>query len=266
MSAANAVSRARTRTSRRWTSPFRRYIGAVTPLVLLGLWEVGARLGVVDARFFPPPTTIGSAFVEMVMSGELWEHIIVSLIRIFVGFLLGAVPGIALGLIMGFVPLVRAAFQPLVDALLPIPKIAILPLLLMVFGLGETTKYLVIAIGVFFPVLINTMAGVVNIDRIYIDVGRNFGAGRLYFYRTVALPGSLPMIFAGLKLGVGVAFLLIVAAEFVGARSGIGFMIWNGWQVFRVEQLYVGLFLISVFGILFAAAVDRLESALLPWK
>lgn len=245
---------------------FRRYIGAITPLILLALWEVGARSGVVDARFFPAPTTIGVALIEMAVEGELWEHIGVSLVRIFVGFLLGAIPGIALGLVMGFVPLVRAAFRPLVDALLPIPKIAILPLLLMIFGLGETTKYLVIAIGVFFPVLINTMTGVVNIDRIYVDVGRNFGAGRLYFYRTVALPGALPMVFAGLKLGVGVAFLLIVAAEFVGARSGIGFMIWNGWQVFRVEQLYVGLLLISLFGIVFATAVDRLEAALLPWK
>lgn len=245
---------------------FRRYIGAITPLILLALWEVGARSGFVDARFFPAPTTIGVALVEMAVGGELWEHIGVSLVRILIGFLLGAIPGIALGLVMGFVPIVRAAFRPLVDALLPIPKIAILPLLLMIFGLGETTKYLVIAIGVFFPVLINTMTGVVNIDRIYVDVGRNFGAGRLYFYRTVALPGALPMVFAGLKLGVGVAFLLIVAAEFVGARSGIGFMIWNGWQVFRVEQLYVGLLLISLFGIVFATAVDRLEAALLPWK
>lgn len=251
---------------RPWAVPLRRYIGAITPIALLVIWEIGARTGIVDARFFPAPSSIGAAFISMAIEGELWEHVGVSLVRILVGFVLGAAPAIALGLVMGFVPVVRAAFQPTVDALLPIPKIAILPLLLMIFGLGEPTKYLVIAIGVFFPVLINTVAGVVNIDRIYIDVGRNFGARRLYFYQTVALPGALPMIFAGLKLGVGVAFLLIVAAEFVGARSGIGYMIWNGWQVFRVEQLYVGLFLISVFGIVFSAAVDRVERALLPWK
>ena len=266
MNVAQAASGARTRVRRPGSVLLRRYVGVFTPLALLALWEFGARLGAIDARFFPAPTTIAAALIEMAVNGELWEHVAVSLVRISVGFMLGVIPGVVLGLVMGFVPLVRAALRPLVDALLPIPKIAILPLLLMVFGLGEATKYLVIAIGVFFPVLINTRAGVVNIDRIYVVVGRNFGAGRLYFYRTVALPGALPMIFAGLKLGVGVAFLLIVAAEFVGARSGIGFMIWNGWQVFRVEQLYVGLLLISIFGILFSAAVDRLEATLLPWK
>lgn len=243
-----------------------RLIGVASPLVLVVLWEVFARLGVIDVRFFPAPTHILVALLEMVQTGELWAHVSVSLLRIVIGFALGAIPGLILGLMMGLSPLIRTALQPIMDALYPIPKIAILPLVLMIFGLGEMTKYVIIAIGVVFVVAINTVAGVVNIDRIYMDVGRNYGASRMDFYRTIALPGALPMIFAGLKLGMGISFLLIVAAEFVGAQAGIGYMIWNSWQVFYIEQLYVGLFLISVLGLLFSALVDYVERLTVPWK
>lgn len=247
-----------------------RIAAATAPLALLALWEAAVRGGALDVRFFPAPSHIVETFVAMTFTAA-WEqslprHVLVSLSRALVGFVIGAVPAVLLGAVMGLVPIVRAAVQPLVGALFPIPKVAILPLLMLIFGIGEESKWAIIAVGVFFQVLIATAAGVANIDRIYIDVGLNFRAGRLARYSTIALPGALPMIFAGLRLGWGAALLLLVTAEMVSSQSGIGFLIWRAWQLLTVEDMYVGLVVIAFVGIVSFAALDVLERRLLPWK
>jgi NitT/TauT family transport system permease protein len=137
---------------------------------------------------------------------------------------------------------------------------------MLIFGLGEMSKYVIIAIAVFFLVIYNTMAGVMNIPNIYLDVGRNFGANRVQFWWTVALPGALPLIFTGIKLAAGVALLVIVAAEFVGAKTGIGYLIWQSWQTFSVEAMYVGLVVISILGFLVSTGLDELEHVVIPWR
>jgi NitT/TauT family transport system permease protein len=180
--------------------------------------------------------------------------------------LIGAVPGIVVGLAMGLFSPIRAVIQPLIDATFPIPKIAILPLFIMIFGIGEESKYAIIATAVIYLVLINTVAGVRNIDRIYLDVGKNFHASRLMMFTDIAFPGALPLIVAGVKLGMGVALLVIVSAEFVGARSGLGYLIWTSWQVFQVEKMYVGLMVIAVVGFASAILLTWLERVLVPWK
>ncbi|MCL5266190.1 MAG: ABC transporter permease [Chloroflexi bacterium] len=243
-----------------------RLLSIFSPLLLLVLWEVLVRTSLLDARFFPPPTGIVSTFGSLVASGELWNHLSASIVRILWGFALGSTPALILGLIMGLSPIIRAAINPMIAATYPIPKIAILPLIMLIFGLGEMSKYVIVAIGVFFLVLINTMAGVMNIEQIYLDVGKNFGASRKDMYLTIAFPGALPLIFAGLRLGWGVALLLIVAAEFVGAKSGIGYLIWQSWQTFSVEAMYVGLIIISVLGYISSLVLDELERILIPWK
>ena len=167
---------------------------------------------------------------------------------------------------MGLWAPVRALIEPLIDATFPIPKIAVLPLFIMIFGLGEESKYAIIATAVIYLVLINTASGVRNIDKIYLDVGKNFHAGRLIVFTDIALPGALPMILAGLKLGMGVALLVIVSAEFVGAKSGIGFLIWTSWQVFEVEKMYVGLVVSALLGLITAVFLNWLERRLVPWK
>lgn len=242
----------------------------LAPLALLLLWEAAVRAGALDARFFPAPSQIVGTFYAMSFEAA-WEqslprHLLVSLSRALVGFAIGALPAIVLGAVMGLVPIVRAAVQPLVGALFPIPKVAILPLLMLIFGIGEESKWAIIAVGVFFQVLIATAAGVANIDAIYLDVGRNFRAGRLDRYLTIALPGALPVIFAGLRLGWGAALLLLVTAEMVSSQSGIGFIIWRAWQLLTVEDMYVGLVAIALTGIASFAALDALERRLLPWK
>lgn len=243
-----------------------RSLSLLSPIGLLALWEAGARAGIVDTRFFPAPTTIFAALADLARAGELQAHLAISLERIGVGFVLGAVPGIVLGLAIGLLPIVRAIVQPLVDATFPIPKIALLPMVIMLFGIGEGSKYAIIAVAVVFLVLINTEAGVRNIERIYMDVGRNYGATRLMFFTDIALPGALPMIMAGLKLGMGVALIIIVSAEFVGARNGIGYLIWNSWNTFQVDRMYAGLMVIALLGFASALALGALERLLVPWQ
>lgn len=249
-----------------------RLLSILSPLMLLGLWELLAQLRVIDTRFFPAPSSIFGVLWDMMRpspqfpTGELWFHLGISLQRIVIGFLIGALPGIVVGLAMGLFSPIRAVIQPLIDATFPIPKIAILPLFIMIFGIGEESKYAIIATAVIYLVLINTVAGVRNIDRIYLDVGKNFHASRLMMFTDIAFPGALPLIVAGIKLGMGVALLVIVSAEFVGARSGLGYLIWTSWQVFQVEKMYVGLMVIAVVGFASAILLTWVERVLVPWK
>lgn len=241
-------------------------ISVASACAMVVAWELLARAAVLDRRFFPAPSEVAITLFTMVRTGELWEAVSVTLARLAVGFVAGSVVGIAVGLLMGLSRVVRAAMQPVIGSIYPIPKIAILPLVMLIFGLGDTSRYVIVAIGVVFLVLLNTAAGVISIEPIYLDVGRNFGAGRLDLLLTIALPGSLPLIFTGLRLGWGTGLLLIVAAEFVGARSGLGYLIWNSWQTFSVNEMYAGLVVISALGLLSFILFDLVEGWLVPWR
>ena len=241
-------------------------IGIASPLLLLALWEAAARIGLIDTRFFPTPSTVILQLVLLARTGELELHLWASLQRLFWGFLLGGTPALLLGLAMGLYRPVRIAIDPLVAATSPVPKSAILPLVLLIFGLGEMSKVVMVALGVFYPILINTVAGVRNIQPIYLDVGRNFGATSWQVFRTIALPGALPNIMAGVKLGIGMGLILIAIAEMIGAREGIGYMIWNAWQILAVDTMYVGLMVIAILGFLFNLILDAVEHAVVPWR
>ena len=243
-----------------------RLLGVLSPALLVVTWEILVRTRVMDPRFFPAPSAIALQAVKLVRSGELGAHTAASLTRLGLGVLVGGVPALLLGIAMGLYRPVRAALEPLVAATYPIPKSAILPLILLVFGLGEASKIVMVAMGMFYPVLINSMAGVRQIERIYLDVGRNFGASRWQVFRTIALPGALPSIMAGIKLGVGMGLILIAISEMIGAQSGLGYMIWNAWQILSVETMYVGLCAIAVLGFVFNLILHEIERWILPWR
>jgi NitT/TauT family transport system permease protein len=245
-----------------------RLVSLFSPVLLLVLWELLVRVKLLDARFFPAPSSIIGTFNTLVFGPqhELLIDVKDTLGRIAVGLVLGCIPGLILGAIMGLSTPVRAFFKPMVAALFPIPKIAILPLIMLIFGLGENSKYVSVAIGVVFLVLINTMAGVMNIDKIYLDVGKNFGANRWEFFKTIAIPGAMPQIFTGFQLSLGVALIVIVATEFVGAKTGIGYLIWQSWQTFSVEAMYVGLVTCAFLGFLSQLGLDTLQRLALPWR
>lgn len=241
-------------------------VSLLSPLALLMVWEICARLGLIQVRFFPAPSTIIATGWGMVQTVGFWTDLGISMSRLWIGFFMGAVPGLLLGLAMGLFKPVELVFKPLIATIYPLPKIALLPLILLIFGLGETSKYVIVAIGVFFLMAINTMAGVVNIPTIYFDVARNLRASCWKIYFTVALPGALPGIFTGLRICVGTALLLLVAAEFVGANEGIGYRVWWSWSVFWVTTMYVGFGVIALLGYLFSLLVDRLEKRFVPWQ
>jgi ABC-type nitrate/sulfonate/bicarbonate transport system permease component len=243
-----------------------RMINVLSPVGLLLLWEAAAAAGMVDVRFFPPPSGIARTFFTLLQSGELGMHTWASLKRLFWGSLLGGVPALILGILMGIVRPIRAFVDPLIAATYPIPKSSILPLVLLIFGLGEMSKVVMVAIGVFFPVAINATAGVLEINKIYLDVGKNFRAGRWNTFRTIALPGALPFIMTGVRLGIGMGLVLIAIAEMVGAKSGLGAMIWSAWETFAVEKMYVGLSVIAIIGFALTLGLNEIERLVIPWK
>ena len=236
------------------------------PLLLLAIWEALSRLDVLDPRFWPPPTSLWGTTVELIRDGSLVTNVRVSLGRIVIGFALGAVPAVALGLAMGLFWPVRVFLMPLAAAIYAIPKIALLPLVFLIFGLGEASKYVIVALSVFFLVVLNTMAGVLAIDRIYRDVARNFGAGPVALFSTVALPGALPAVFTGLRLGLGFSLIVIVGTEYIAAREGIGYFIYNSYYVLAIKKMFVGLIVTGLLGWLLTLSLDLAERLVLPWK
>lgn len=257
-------------TLRRLKAPYRnervfRVMSYFSPILILLMWEAAAQLELIDRRFFPPPSAIAGTFLEMVLSLELFVHMGATLQRVVVGFLMGAVPGLAIGIVLGTFPRLRQVFGPIFTALYPVPKIAILPLILLIFGVGDMSKYVVIAIGVFFLMFFNTLGGVRQTPQIYLDVARATGASRFQVLRQIALPSALPQIFTGLKLSAGTSFIIVAAAEFLGARNGVGFFIWSSWQTFSVTRMFVGIVTISLMGYLTLLAIDATERRLVPW-
>jgi ABC-type nitrate/sulfonate/bicarbonate transport system permease component len=243
-----------------------RLISAASPFVLLIIWEILVRVGFLDARFFPAPSSIFSTLLELVRDGSLWNNTWATLQRLFWGFFLGGIPGLLLGIGMGLNRPLRAFIDPLISTTYPVPKSAIFPLILLICGLGEASKIVMVAIGVFYPVLINSTIGVLEINKIYLDVGRNFKASRWQTFRTIAFPGAVPHIMSGIKLGLGLGLMLIAIAEMIGAKSGLGYMIWNAWEILSVETMYVGLIVIALLGFLFSMALNEVERKLVPWK
>lgn len=231
----------------------------------LGAWEALARTGTISPTFFPPPSSIVTVLGRLLLEGEIAIHAGVTVARVLTGFALGAGPGLLLGLTMGASPRLRAQLDPLVAAAHPIPKIAVLPLILVIFGIGEFSKVVLAAVGAFFPMAISTMAGVRQISPIHFEVARSYGATRLRLFTRVVLPGSLPLALTGARLSVNVALMLTIAGELVAAQRGLGQMIWFAWQTFRIAEVYAGLVVISVIGIALNVILDRFSVWAMPW-
>jgi len=238
----------------------------LSPLLALGLWELCSRAGWLDVRFFPAPTAILYHLLFVSPDEGLLTDIAASLSRIFWGYLGGCLLGVGLGVAMGLSAPLRAALFPLVALSYPIPKIAVLPLIMLIFGIGELSKIVVVAIGSFFLVLMNTLHGVESLPRIYHDVARVNRIRRGRFVRRVVLPGSLPSIFTGLRLAIGYSLVIVVAAEFSGADAGIGYLIWQSWETFSIKSMYAGIFVIGALGLLFSVLLDGLQRRLVPWR
>lgn len=238
----------------------------LTVLVVLILWELCARAGVISSLFFPAPSTIFMTLVSRLAAGELTGHIAVTLTRVFLGFLGGSTLGIVLGLCMGFSPRLYAVLDPFIAAAYPIPKIAILPLIMIIFGIGEVSIVLVVALSTFFPVLISAMAGARQINPNYFQVALNYGARRTQLFTRILAPASLPFIMSGARIGLNTALLITIAVEVINASQGLGALIWLSWETLRMADLYVSLLLIVLLGLGSNLLLQAIAARLMPWQ
>lgn len=273
-------------------------LGWLFPLLLLAAWEWLSRGGILNARWFPPPTVIAGALWDLTVNvdrfsglsllGRPWllparvaaegwtgvsatfaeSHLWATLSRVLAGFALGAVPGVVIGIVMGLNRTVRAMLDATMSAIYVLPKIAVFPLLMLVFAdpFGEGPKVTVVAISAFFLVALSTMAGVQGIDPVLVQAGRNFGANRWQMFRHVILPGAMPIVFNGLRLALGTALIVIVAVEFVRSQTGVGYLVYYHWQVLSTPKMYAALLVIMALGVGMTALLQAVERRVMPWR
>jgi NitT/TauT family transport system permease protein len=267
------------------------------PVLLLAVWQLAASVGIINPIWFPPPTKIAEGlwqvtvnydrFSQTSLLGRPWlipqafsengfrgvatllseSHVLATVGRVLFGFLLGAIPGVLLGVVMGVNQTIRLMLDTTLSAVYVLPKIAIFPIVMLMFAdpFGEGPKIVVVALSVFILMTINTMTGVRGIDPVYLMAGRNYGAGPLQLLRHVILPGAMPVIFAGLRIALGTAMIVIISVEFLRAKQGVGFMTFYYWEVLVPEKMYAGLVVVMVLGVCLTYSLQWLQKRLMPW-
>lgn len=234
-------------------------------VVLLATWELVVRTGLYSGLFLPAPSRIAMSLGSMISDGTLVTHLVFTLSRIALGLIGGASVGVLLGLAMGMSTRVRRLFDPIVAALHPIPRLAFFPLLIVLFGIGEVSKMAAVSLGAFFPMLLNTVAGVRGMNPVHLELARSYGATRRQMFLRVLLPGSMPLMLTGLRLSANVAFHATIGVEMVGSRTGIGALLWLSWQTFRIDQLYATLTVIATIGVGLATLIRWVTVRGAPW-
>jgi taurine transport system permease protein len=245
-------------------------ISAITVLLLLALWALTTHQGWIKPLFLPAPEAIGTAIGQAIngeLDGEpLWAHLITSLLRIMGAFILAVVLGVPLGLAMGTNRVARGIFDPLIEFYRPLPPLAYLPLMIIWFGIGETSKILLIFLACFAPVVLSARSGVLSASQDQINAARSMGASRVQVLLYVVLPAALPEILIGLRIGMGVGWTTLVAAEMIAANAGIGQMVLNASNFLRTDVVMMGILLIGILAGLFEFGIRQLEHVLVPWK
>lgn len=233
--------------------------------IALVLWEFVTRFGDFNSEIFPAPSAVWSAFLEMARSGELWGDLLASCKRAGVGYLLGSVMGVAIGVATGRVRLLDRTLSQIIHVLRAFPPVAIVPFAITWFGLAESSKYFLIFWGVFFPVWVNTHAGMSSVDKTYLWVARSLGASRRHEITEVLLPAALSHVLAGMRVAIGICFICVFVAEMAGAYEGIGFRISTSYLVFRVDKMLASLLLLGALGSLADKAFKGATGRLFPW-
>ena len=244
----------------------RRWVGVAVFIVLIAVMEIGTQSGWISALTLPKPSDVLATFGELWESGLLFKHLAPSLSRLAVGAAIGASLGIAVGVMIGLFSYVRAGLVPLVAAIFPIPKIALLPLFVIWFGIDEASKYALIAFGTFTPTVVATYGAVDNVDRTLIRMGQSFGLSWFSIVRKIVLPGAMPGILSGLRISLAIAIILLVAAEMLGAQYGIGAYILEAGSLYDLERLFAGVLILSVLGVTLSAVIGQIERRLLGWR
>jgi ABC-type nitrate/sulfonate/bicarbonate transport system permease component len=219
----------------------------IAPALLLAAWQIGALTAILPS-YLTSPAAIAATAGQMIADGELWTNASASLVRCYTGFVFGAGLGVALGLLSGVSSRIRGFFDPLISLSYPVPKIAILPILMAWLGLGDLSKISVIVLSVFFPLYINAQHGALAVKPLHVWAARTFGASRLRIFFYVILPSALPPIFSGLRIGLALSFIMMFAAEMVSANQGLGYLIVQAQLYQRFDVMFVAVATIGFFG------------------
>ncbi len=244
----------------------RTWISVMALAIIIGAWQLVTATGMVNPIFLPSPWRVMEALWALAVSGDLWRHLSASLVRIGYGWTIGSLFGIAAGLMIGLFTVARAVGLPLVAAIYPIPKIALLPLLILWLGIGEASKVTTIALSVFFPTAIATFSGVDSVPRNLIRMAQSFNVPLWRIVWQVLIPGALPGILSGFRISIAAALLVLVAAEMIGAQFGLGaFLILTG-NMMQTDRLMAGVVVVSALGLTMSIVVSHLERRLLRWR
>ncbi|WP_168397395.1 aliphatic sulfonate ABC transporter permease SsuC [Acinetobacter indicus] len=249
----------------RGTSFGQRVLPWLVPLLLIAFWQLASSTGLLESRILPAPTTVVSAFWGLLVSGELWQHVQVSAGRALLGLLIGGGLGLLLGLLNGSSKTASTLLDTTLQMIRNIPALALIPLVILWFGIDETAKLFLVAIGVFFPIYINTYHGIRSVDPQLIEMGKSYGLSRWQLYKEIILPGAMPSILVGLRFSLGLVWVLLIVAETISAQSGIGYMTMNAREFLQTDIVLVGILLYALLGKLADVLAVALERYLLRW-
>jgi sulfonate transport system permease protein len=246
-------------------SASRRVLPWIVPVLILIAWEYAARSGVLSSRVLPEPLAVVRAAWQLLLTGQLWDNLKVSAGRAFAGLLVGGGFGLALGILTGLSRRAEVALDTTLQMLRNIPPLALIPLVILWFGIDEGAKLFLVAFGVFFPLYLNTFHGIRTVDRGLIEMARSYGLSGWRLYREVILPGALPSIMVGLRYALGLMWVLLIVAETISASSGIGYMTMNAREFLQTDIMLVGILMYALLGKLADVAARRLERVCLRW-
>ncbi|HEY0584215.1 MAG TPA: ABC transporter permease [Chloroflexota bacterium] len=241
-------------------------IGSAAVVVFLAVWQGVAFRRIVPELFLPGPADIANAFVAYVARGQIWPDMWISGQELIYGFVLSIVIGLPLGILMGWYRRLNMALDPFVTFFYSIPRVALTPLLIIWFGIGINSKIAVVFLGAIFAIVINTAAGVKNLDPSLIKAARSFGASDAQLFRTIVVPGSVPFILTGLRLGLGHALTGVVVGELVAAQAGVGLMMATAGATFQTSKVFVGIMIIATAGVVLTYLLSRIEQRFQNWK
>ncbi len=240
--------------------------GWIIPIILIVVWEILSRIGVFPPNLLPAPSAILETLWQLTRSGEIFPHIGITLYRVALGFLLGSVVATILGALTGYSPLLHGLLDPLIQSLRNIPSLAWVPLFILWMGIYETSKITLIAVGVFFPTYLNLMSGVQQVDRKLVEVGKIYRLNAWQLIKRVFLPATLPAYIVGLRSGLGLGWMFVVAAEIMGASQGLGFLLVDGQSTGRATIILVSILLFAVLGKLTDMILAAIAHKLLYWQ
>ncbi|MBU9723261.1 MULTISPECIES: aliphatic sulfonate ABC transporter permease SsuC [Bacillaceae] len=237
----------------------------ILPVTLLICWQIFSTYEIISSRFFPPPTAIITTGISLLQSGELYYHMMISTYRALLGLLIGGGIGFLLGLINGLFPLTGRLFDSTIQMIRNIPHLALIPIVIIWFGIDETAKIFLVSLGVLFPIYVNTYHGIRTVDKGYIEMGKVYGLNPMELFTRIILPGALPSIFVGLRYSLGLMWLTLIVAETIASDSGIGYMAMNAREFMRTDVIILSIIIYALLGKLADVIAKVIEAKTLKW-